>query len=210
MARLQMTRKLVADTLLIASHNLGKVLEINELVAHYGVSALSAAALGLPVPEETENTFEGNAAIKALAAARASGLPALADDSGLEVAALDGAPGVWSADWAEAPGVEGRDFSRGIARIEKAVRECGSTDLSAQFVCALCLAWPDGHTETFIGSVRGAIAFPPRGDRGFGYDPIFVPEGRSHTFGEMDPAEKHAMSHRADAFRKLVAACLEA
>ncbi len=203
-----MARHLHSDTLIIASHNSGKVLEINDLIMPFGIKAVSASDRRLAIPEETETTFAGNAAIKAHAAAQASGLPALADDSGLEVAALGGAPGVWSADWAEAPGVDGRDFNRGIARIEKALRESGSTDPSARFVCALCLAWPDGHAETFIGAVDGAIAFPPRGDLGFGYDPIFTPAGGNLTFGEMNPAEKHAISHRADAFRQLVAACL--
>ncbi len=199
-------RKLGAGKLVIASHNAGKVREINTLVAPFGLEAISAAALGLPVPEETEATFEGNAAIKALAAARAAGLPALADDSGLEVAALGGAPGVWTADWAEAPG--GRDFYQAMERVRLALAKTGSPDPSARFVCCLCLAWPDGHCEAFTGVVEGALDYPPRGEMGFGFDPVFVPRGYDKTFAELDPETKAAISHRADAFRQLVAACL--
>lgn len=199
-------RKLAPGKLVIASHNAGKVREINELVQAYGVEAIAARALGLPVPEEHEKSFMGNAAIKALAAATASGLPALADDSGMEVAALGGRPGVHTADWAETP--RGRDFDKAMARVRREVAESGSPDRSARFVCCLCLAWPDGRTEAFMGRVEGSLTFPPRGTMGFGFDPIFVPEGYDKTFAELDPDTKHAISHRADAFRKLVAACL--
>ncbi len=196
-----MARKFTGDRLVIATHNSGKLAEIGELLAPFGVAVTGAAALGLPEPAETGASFEANAELKALAAARASGLPALADDSGLVVPALGGAPGIYSARWA---GPE-RDFGRAMALVEE--RLAGEPDRRAAFVAALALAWPDGHIETFRGEVRGRLVWPPRGDRGFGYDPIFVPEGRRLTFGEMDPALKHAISHRADAFRKLVAAC---
>lgn len=199
-------RKLIAERLVIASHNAGKVREINDLVAPFGVSAVSAGALGLPVPAETENTFAGNAALKALAAARAAGLPALADDSGLEVTALGGRPGVHTADWAETP--SGRDFSLAMRRVEEELRAAGGPDRSARFVCCLALAWPDGHVESFLGQVEGRLTWPPRGAKGFGFDPVFVPKGCDETFAEIDPETKHAISHRADAFRQLVAACL--
>lgn len=188
---------------MIASHNAGKVREIAELVAPFGVDAISAGELGLAEPEETGTTFQANAALKALVAAEGADLPALADDSGLVVAALGGAPGLHSARWA---GPE-RDFARAMARVEKELR--GSADRSAAFVCALALAWPDGHCETFEGRVDGHLVWPPRGDRGFGYDPVFVAAGEAVTFGEMEPARKHAMSHRARAFAKMVAACLD-
>lgn len=149
----------------------------------------------------------GNAAIKALASARASGLPALADDSGMEVAALGGKPGVHTAGWAETP--TGRDFDMAMERVRRELALSGSDDRSARFVCCLCLAWPDGHAEAFLGSVNGVLTFPPCGTMGFGFDPIFVPEGYDRTFAELDPATKHAISHRADAFRKLAAACFE-
>ena len=204
-----MARRLEPGKLALASHNAGKVREINALVQPYGLAAISAADLGLPSPDETETTFAGNAAIKAHAAAQGSNLPALADDSGLEVTALYGSPGVYSADWAEKP-EGGRDFAMAMKKVEAALMESGSDDWSARFVCCLCLAWPDGHAESFLGQVRGRLVFPPRGERGFGYDPIFVPTGHTETFGEMDPARKHAMSHRADAFAKLTRACLEA
>ncbi len=198
-------RKLAPGRLVIASHNAGKIREINELIKPYGQEAIAAATLGLPIPEETENSFVGNAAIKAGAAAHASGLPALADDSGLEVVALGGRPGVHTADWAETP--KGRDFYRAMERVRRELEASGSPDRSARFVCCLCLAWPDGHRETFLGRVEGDLTFPPRGVMGFGFDPIFVPKGETKTFAELDPVAKHAMSHRADAFRKLVAAC---
>lgn len=204
-----MRRKLTPGRLVIASHNDGKVREIDALLRPFGMEVVSAGALGLPEPEETETTFEGNARIKALAAAHASGSPALADDSGLEVAALGGAPGVYSANWAERPGLP-RDFGLAMERVAQALEEQGSDDRSARFVCCLSLAWPDGHAEAFLGEVRGFISFPPRGSRGFGYDPIFTPLGGRETFGEMAPDAKHAISHRADAFRKLTTACFDA
>ena len=197
-----MARRLRGGRLVIASHNAGKVREIAEMVAPFGVDAVSAGELGLPEPEETGASFAANAALKALAAAEAAGLPALADDSGLVVPALGGAPGLLSARWA---GPE-RDFARAMARVEKDL--AGSDDRSAWFICALALAWPDGHCEAFEGRIDGSLVWPPRGDRGFGYDPIFLAAGEAITFGEMEPARKHAMSHRARAFEKLVAACL--
>ena len=196
-----MARRLAGGRLAIATHNQGKLVEIAALVAPFGIAALGAAALGVPEPEETGATFEENAALKALAVARASGLPALADDSGLVVPALGGAPGIYSARWS---GPE-RDFAAAMRRVEV---ELAGRDGVAGFVAALALAWPDGHVEMFRGEVEGHLEFPPRGARGFGYDPIFVPDGYRETFGEMDPDRKHAISHRADAFRKLAAACL--
>ncbi len=204
-----MGRKLTPGKLVIASHNAGKVREINDLVAPFGVTPISAGDLGLDSPEETETTFAGNAAIKAHAAARGADLPALADDSGLEIAFLDGAPGVYAADWAEkAPGAP-RDFGYAMDRVERELAAKGRAASPARFVCCLCLAWPDGHEESFLGAVEGEISFPPRGDLGFGYDPIFTPAGGERTFAEMQPAEKHAISHRADAFRQLIESCLK-
>jgi XTP/dITP diphosphohydrolase len=203
-----LARKFLSGRLVAASHNSGKVREIAELLGACRPGAFvvsGAAALAIPEPDETEATFAANARLKALAAARASGLPALADDSGLEVAALGDAPGIHSARWAGAE----RDFAAAMRKIEAQLKERRASDMSARFVCALALAWPDGHCETFEGEVRGRLVFPPRGDRGFGYDPIFRAEGESETFGEMAPARKHAISHRADAFRKLAAACLK-
>ena len=194
-----MTRKFTSDRLVIATHNPGKRAEIAALLAPFRVDVVGAAELGLPEPEETGATFEANAALKALAAANASALPALADDSGLVVPALGGAPGIYSARWAGPD----RNFARAMALVEE--RLAGSTDHRAVFVAVLALAWPEGHIESFRGEAHGALVFPPRGTRGFGYDPIFLPEGRGLTFGEMAPEEKHAISHRADAFRKLVA-----
>jgi XTP/dITP diphosphohydrolase len=187
--------------LVVASHNTGKVVEIGDLLAPFRVEAISAAALGLPEPDETETTFEGNAALKARAAAAASGMTALADDSGLSVTALDGAPGIYSARWAGAD----RDFGVAMKRVEEALAASGSTDRSATFICVLALAEPDGTVELYDGRVEGRLVFPPRGSHGFGYDPIFIADGETITFGEMDPAKKHAMSHRARAFEKLVA-----
>ena len=197
-------RKLAPGRLVIASHNAGKVREINDLTTPHQIVAISAGALGLAEPEETETTFSGNAALKARAATAASGLPALADDSGLEVAALGGAPGVFSARWAGAD----KDFGAAMERVRLAFEQTDAGDRSARFVCALALAWPDEHVEIFEGTAEGALVFPPRGTRGFGYDPIFLPKGETETFGEMAPARKHAMSHRAKAFAKLTAACL--
>lgn len=189
-------------TLVVASHNPGKVREIKELLAPLGIVTKGAAELGLPEPEETETTFAGNAVLKARAAANASGLTALADDSGLSVTALDGAPGIYSARWAG----ETKDFAFAMQRVERELKERGTTDLSAKFVCALALAEPGMEPEIFQGEVHGHLVFPPRGTKGFGYDPIFVADGMKETFGEIDPAQKHAMSHRARAFAKLVAA----
>lgn len=188
------------DRLVIASHNPGKVREIADLLAPFGKQVISAAALGLPEPEETETTFVGNALLKAHAAAKGAQLPALADDSGLEVTALGGAPGVYSARWAG----PGKDFGVAMARVEKELTAIGATDFSARFVCVLALALPDGEAHSFEGEVRGRLVFPPRGGKGFGYDPIFVPTGETRTFGEFEPAEKHAISHRAMAFEKLL------
>lgn len=196
-----MARAFTAARLVVASHNAGKVKEIGELLAPYDVEIASAAALGLAEPEETGTSFRANAVLKADAAARASGLPALADDSGLAVAALDGAPGIHSARWAG----PGRDFAAAMARIEDALPE--GADRAAAFVCALALAWPDGHCETVEGRIQGALVWPPRGANGFGYDPVFVAGGHRLSFGEMAPAEKHAISHRAAAFAALAAAC---
>ncbi len=196
-----MTRTFTDDRLVIASHNAGKVREIADLLAPFGIKVISAADLNLPEPEETGETFVENALLKAHAAARAANLPALADDSGLVVNALSGAPGVYSARWAG----PGKDFMVAMEKVEELLR--GSEDRSAMFICALALAWPDGHAEVFEGFVEGEITWPPRGDKGFGYDPVFTADGEDITFAEMDPPQKHAMSHRADAFNKLVSAC---
>lgn len=186
----------------VASHNTGKVREIHALLAPLGVEAISAAELALPEPEETEDTFAGNAALKARAAAARSGLVALADDSGLVVPALDGAPGIYSARWAGPQ----RDFAAAMAKVEEALSARGATNRAAFFVCVLALAEPDGAVTLYEGRVDGTLVWPPRGTRGFGYDPMFAPHGASATFGEMDPDAKHAMSHRARAFAKLLAA----
>ncbi len=199
------SKKLESGRLIAATHNNGKVRELTDLFAPAGFDVVSAAELGLPVPEETETTFAGNAVLKARAAAMAEGVQALSDDSGLDVSALDGAPGVYTADWAGEP----RDFMRAMERVETELRATGSEDRSAKFVCALAVVWPDGGSAVFQGEVRGSLVWPPRGERGFGFDPVFVPEGETETFGEMDPAKKHAMSHRADAFAKLKRALLE-
>lgn len=197
-------RRISGGRLAIATHNPGKLVEIAELLRPYGVETAGAAALGLPEPEETGSIFEANARLKALAAANASKLPALADDSGLAVAALGGAPGIYSARWAG----PNKDFAAAMQRVEREL--AGKSDRRASFVAALALAWPDSHVEIFRGEVHGTLVFPPRGTHGFGYDPIFVPEGGHQTFGEMAPAAKHAISHRARAFAKLVAACFGA
>lgn len=197
-------RKLGRDRLILASHNEGKLREINALLAPFGVRADAAASLGLDAPEETGATFEANAALKARAAAMAAGAPALADDSGLAVDALDGAPGVHSARWAGEP----RCFSRAMARLEAALRDAGAGDFSARFVCVLCIAWPDGETRAFRGETRGRLAFPPRGANGFGYDPIFIPDGAHLTFAEMSMDAKEAYSHRAKAWAAFARACL--
>ncbi|SBV33596.1 dITP/XTP pyrophosphatase [uncultured Sphingopyxis sp.] len=204
-----MTRKLAPGKLIIASHNAGKVREIRALLEPYGIDPVSAGDLGLPEPEETGKTFRENALLKAHASAAAAGLPALADDSGLEVAALCGRPGVYTADWAERQWFEGnpgRDWYMAMGKVEGLLAEQGAdVDRSACFVCTLALAWPDGHAEVFEGRAEGSLTWPPRGKLGFGYDPVFVPTGKLLTYAEIDPAEKHAISHRADAFAKLVA-----
>lgn len=188
--------------LVLASHNAGKLAEFSTLLADFGVTVLSAGDLNLPEPEETATTFAGNAAIKALAAARATGLPALADDSGLCVSALGGAPGIYSARWAGPD----KDFPAAMARIEDGI---GSDERDAWFICVLCLAYPDGTTHSFEGRVDGSITWPPRGEKGHGYDPIFTPTGESRTFAEMAEAEKNAISHRARAFQAFKQACLD-
>ena len=195
--------KFTGDELLIATHNPGKASEISDLLRPYVGSFYTASDLGLDEPEETGATFIENAEIKARAAANASGKIALADDSGLAVNALGGEPGIYSARWAG----PNKDFHAAMQKIHEQLE--GAEDRSAYFVCALTLAWPNGHTESFEGRVNGEIIWPPRGEKGFGYDPFFVPEGYNLTFAEMDPEEKHAISHRADSFKKLVSGCFE-
>ncbi|WP_375402594.1 RdgB/HAM1 family non-canonical purine NTP pyrophosphatase [uncultured Sphingomonas sp.] len=199
----QAVRKLRPGKLVIASHNIGKVREIRALLGPYGVEPVSAAELDLPEPEETGTTFVANAELKARAAADLSGLPALADDSGLCVEALGGDPGILSARW----GGPEKDFDEAMRLVERAIAATGpDASRDAHFVCALALAWPDGHVEWFEGRVDGTLVNPPRGQRGFGYDPMFVLNGMTETFGEIDPDHKHAVSHRALAFEQLVAA----
>lgn len=201
----QAVRKLRPGKLVIASHNAGKVREIRALLEPYGIEPVSAAELDLPEPVETGTTFFANAELKARSAADLSGLPALADDSGLCVEALNGDPGVFTADWAATP--DGRDWDLAMRKVEDALQAKGpGASRAAHFVCVLALAWPDGHVEWFEGRADGTLTWPPRGTVGFGYDPVFVPLGRDRTYAELDPAEKHAISHRADAFRKLVEA----
>jgi XTP/dITP diphosphohydrolase len=203
-----MIRLLEPGKLVIASHNQGKVREIRDLLAPYGIEPVSAAELGLPEPEETGTTFVENALLKARASAEGSGLVALADDSGLIVDALGGMPGVYTADWAEQAAYEGgpgRDWYMAMGKVEGKLAALGPDALrTARFVCTLALAWPDGHHQTYEGKVDGELTWPPRGTLGFGYDPVFVPVGHGQTFAELDPADKHAMSHRAAAFAKLV------
>jgi XTP/dITP diphosphohydrolase len=194
--------------IVVASHNEGKVREIRDLLAPFGVETVSAGELGLPEPEETETTFAGNAELKARAAAEASGLPALSDDSGLAVDALGGDPGIYAARWAEIPKSEGpkseqggRDFDMAMWHVQDGI---GGGVRTARFICALCLAYPQGDAKVWEGKVEGEIVWPPRGDKGFGYDPIFQAIGDRKTFAEIDPAEKHAKSHRADAFAKFI------
>jgi XTP/dITP diphosphohydrolase len=196
-----MPRKFTSPKLVIATHNNGKLREIADLLTPYRIRTVSAGALGLPEPEETGTTFEANAALKAHAAVRASGLPALADDSGLAVTALGGEPGIYSARWAG----ETRDFAIAMDKVEDRLR--GKGDRSATFIAVLALAWPDEHVEFFRGEVHGTLVWPPRGTLGFGYDPMFIPSGRTQTYGEMDQSEKHRTSHRAVAFEKMIAAC---
>ncbi len=199
-------RQFSEKKLLIATHNRGKLEEIERLLAPFGVAVVSAGQLNLDEPEETEDNFIGNARIKAHAAVKATGLPALADDSGIEIDALDGAPGVYTADWAETP--NGRDFVMAMTntwqKLEDAVAPYPRT---ARFRCTLVLAWPDGHDEIFEGKIDGAVVWPMRGEQGHGYDPIFMPDGYDITLGEMDRWKKNEISHRADAFNKLVNGC---
>ncbi|RUM27441.1 RdgB/HAM1 family non-canonical purine NTP pyrophosphatase [Rhizobium vallis] len=213
-------RKLETKTIVVASHNAGKIREIQELIGPLGFTARSAAELNFVEPDETGTTFEENATIKAVASANAAGMPALSDDSGLVVDALGGDPGVYTANWAETSDGT-RDFDMAMAKVEKALQDAGATtpeQRTARFVSVLCLAWPDGHTELFRGEVEGSVAWPPRGGQGFGYDPVFQPEGYDITFGEMSSEEKHgwnvgkpqALSHRARAFKLFVETCLEA
>ena len=202
-------RKLVRGTkLVVASHNKGKVWEINELLAPYGLAAVSAGELRLPEPEETEATFEGNAKLKAVAAAQGAGLPALADDSGLEVDCLGGAPGIYSARWAG----PGKDFGLAMKKVGEEITArhgWSAPGPKANFISVLCLAWPGGATQIFEGKVHGHLVWPPRGGNGFGYDPMFVADGETKTFGEMQPAQKYAISHRTQAFAKFKAECLD-
>ena len=198
-----MARRFTEKKLVIASHNKGKIKEIGDLLAPFGIEVFSAGDLDLPEPEETEKTFIGNAQLKSTAAAKGANLPALADDSGLAVSALDGAPGIYSARWAGPD----KDFDMAMEKVQNGI---GShPDRRASFICALSLAWPDGHVENFEGRLEGDIVWPKRGRHGFGYDPIFQPKGYDQTFGEIEPAIKHEMSHRANAFAQLVAACFK-
>ena len=213
-------RKLDNKTLIVASHNAGKIREIRDLIGPLGFEAKSAADLNFIEPDETGTTFEENATIKALASAKASGLPALSDDSGLTIDALDGAPGVYTANWAEREDGS-RDFAMAMQKVEDALQEKGAktpSERTARFVSVLCLAWPDGHVELFRGEVEGFVVWPPRGGQGFGYDPVFQPKGYETTFGEMSADEKHgwkpgdeeALSHRARAFKIFAETCLGA
>lgn len=204
-----MTRRLGGGSLVIATHNSGKLKEISALLDPYGMKCISAGSLGLPEPAETGKTFVENALIKARSAAEASGLAALADDSGLSVDALDGRPGVYTADWAERQwfeGEPGRDWYLAMGKVEGLLQQIGAeADRNAAFHCVLAIAWPDGEHAVYEGKCPGSLTWPPRGELGFGYDPVFIPKGGELTFAEIDPAEKHAISHRADAFAKLVA-----
>ena len=196
-----MARHFTDKKLVIASHNPGKVREIGDLLAPYKVDVISAGVLNLPEPDENGSTFEANAELKARAAARASHLPSLADDSGLVVHALDGDPGIYSARWAGPK----KDFTMAMRKVESGLES--KRDRRAFFVAVLSLAWPDGHIESFRGEVHGTLVWPPRGNKGFGYDPMFVPDGMQQTFGEIDPEAKHKISHRAVAFKKLIDTC---
>ncbi len=201
-----MARQFEGSELIVASHNPGKVREIGELLADFGVKPISAGELGLPEPVEDGDTFIANAEIKAIAAATAAGKIALSDDSGFAVDALNGDPGIFSARWAG----PGKDFSVAMQAVKDKLEEGGQPiPTPASFICALCLAWPDGHTESFEGKVTGQFVWPARGEKGFGYDPVFEAEGMDITFAEMEPSEKHAISHRADAFRQLIDACFK-
>ena len=203
-----MSRKFTDSTLLIATHNAGKLDEMRELLTPFGVSIVGAAEKNLPEPDETESTFVGNARIKAHAAAKATGLPALSDDSGIEVEALDNEPGVNTADWAETP--DGRDFEMAMTKTHDKLEAINATHpRRARFCSTLVLAWPDGHDEVFTGKVNGTLVWPMRGAQGHGYDPMFMPDGYDITFAEMDFTVKNTISHRADAFAKLVKGCFE-
>lgn len=195
------SRQFDGNTLVVASHNEGKVKEIEDLLKSLNIQFVSAKNLGLKEPEETGASFRENAELKASLASQATNLPAIADDSGLAIDALGGAPGIFSARW----GGKNRDFNLAMEKVEK--RLAGTMNRNAAFICALSLSWPDGHLETFEGRVNGSVCWPPRGDKGFGYDPIFIASSMELTFGEIDPALKHSISHRADAFRQLSAAC---
>lgn len=198
-------RKLTETTLLVATHNQGKLVEVADLLSDHGIAVIGAAEKGLPEPEETGTTFIENARIKAHAAAKATGVVALADDSGIEIDALGGAPGVYTADWAETP--SGRDFVKAMTRAHDELLASGAPEpWTARFCCTFVLAWPDGHDEVFEGRMEGCVVWPMRGDHGHGYDPVFQPQGHQRTFGEMDRFAKNRISHRADAFRKLKAA----
>ena len=195
-------RQFTGDKILFATHNAGKAAEMQALMAPLGITVVSAADRGLPEPEETETTFVGNARIKAHAAAKAADMPALSDDSGIEVDALGGAPGVYTADWAETP--NGRDFVMAMTRTWNELEAMSAPEpRRAAFRCTLVLAWPDGHDEVFEGRIDGRVVWPMRGEQGHGYDPIFMPDGYDITLGEMDPAEKNRISHRARAFERL-------
>jgi XTP/dITP diphosphohydrolase len=196
-------RQFTEDTLVIATHNVGKMQEIRMLFSGFNFTILSANDLGLAEPDETENSFIGNAVLKSRAAALASGYAALADDSGLAVKALGGAPGVYSARWSG----PSRDFNIAMTTVEKALKKTNSNDMRAEFICALALVWPDEYSVSVEGKIKGVLTFPARGNKGFGYDPIFQPYGHYISFGEMDPDAKHAISHRADAFAKLMTRC---
>lgn len=199
-------RRFDGQSLVVASHNAGKIREIGALLAPFGIDVKSAGELGFDEPEETEDTFAGNARIKAHYAAKASGLPALSDDSGIMVQALDGAPGVYTADWAETR--SGRDFVMAMTKVQNLLDEKSSAyPRKAAFVCTLCLAWPDGHDEIFEGRADGQVVWPMRGENGFGFDPVFQPDGHDRTFGEMQPEEKAPLTHRSAAFKMLVARC---
>ena len=201
-----MSRKFTLDRLLVATHNAGKLEEMHQLFQPLGVSITSAAELNLAEPEETENTFVGNARIKAHAAVKATGLPALSDDSGIQVDGLDGAPGVYTADWAETP--NGRDFIMAMTKTHNLLEERNAPHpRTARFCSTLVLAWPDGHDEVFEGTVDGTLVWPMRGKQGHGYDPMFMPVGHDITFAEMDHDAKNLISHRANAFEKLIAGC---
>ena len=203
-----MTRKFEADRILIATPNAGKLEEMGQLFAPYGVSVVGAAEMNLDEPEETETTFVGNARIKARAAVDATGLPALADDSGIEIDALNGAPGVYTADWAETP--NGRDFMLAMTRAhDELTASKAPKPWTARFCATLVLIWPDGHEEIFAGAAPGSLVWPVRGELGHGYDPMFIPDGHDRTFAEMTADEKNALSHRADAFSKLIRGCFD-